>query len=147
MSMPRLLGYWTNGRYPDPSKMQDPEFWKTRDKAAVIAYLKSGLDCNHYLGFSGCRICGVILGTHEMTDGVWCWPKKLEHYVEAHDVVLPEEFIGHVSVAPKPDPAQVKLQLKACGIKPDAGSFYFRPDETFWVEWGKKRSIISEGVL
>lgn len=146
--MPWLLGYWhsTNEggeQYPDPSKMQDPEFWKTRDKAAVIEYLKAGRDCNHYRGFSGCRICKRILGMYEMTDGVWCWPEMLEHYIEAHDVILPEEFIIHVAKGIKLLPCQTEVHLLAMGVKPYAEQegrkyFNFHPDETFWVEWGRK---------
>jgi len=149
MSMPKLLGYWhsTNEggeQYPDPSKMQDPEFWGNCGvpQQSVIEYLKAGRPCNHYRGYSGCRICGEILGTYEKTDGVWCWPDKLEHYVEKHNVVLPEEFIKHVGGPVKLDPAEIDKQLMSMGIKPheqgELKFFTFHPDETFWVEWGKK---------
>jgi len=145
--MINLIGYWASKdpdseQYPDPIKMQDSEFWKTRDKDAVIAYLKNGYHCNHYRGFSGCRICHQTLGTHERTDGVWCWPDKLEHYIEKHNVILPDEFITHVAQAPKLLPCQIEAQLMVQGIQPhvqgDLRFFDFHPDETFWVEWGRK---------
>jgi hypothetical protein len=37
-----------------------------------------------------------------MTDGVYCWPEGLAHYVKEHDVRLPDEFVTHVARAPKP---------------------------------------------
>ena len=133
--MIKLIGYWThNGSseegYPDPCKMQDPKFWETRDKAGVIKYLKNGRHCNQYLGYSGCRICDQMLGTHERTDGVWCWPDKLEHYIEVHDVVLPEEFIKHTT-----ELFPIHFEITTGSTQPLED---FHPDETFWVEWSKK---------
>jgi hypothetical protein len=44
-----------------------------------------------------------------MTDGVYCWPEGLAHYINEHDVRLPAEFVAHVrkshhllSAAPRP---------------------------------------------
>ena len=142
--MIKLIGYWgPDQQYPDPKKMQDPEFWKTRDRDAIIKHLKNGYPCNHYRGYSGCRICNQDLGTHERTDGVWCWPDKLEHYVKTHNVILPEDFIAHVTHFPKLLPYQIEVLLVTQGIKPyteqdDLKFFNFHPDETSWVEWGKK---------
>ena len=35
------------------------------------------------------------MGCTELTDGVWVWPVGLAHYVEHHDVRLPDEFAAH----------------------------------------------------
>jgi len=43
-----------------------------------------------------CRFCGREIGFRELTDGRWVWPEGLGHYVEAHDVRLPEAFLASV---------------------------------------------------
>src|SRR5262245_22776758 len=63
------------------------------------------------MGFSYCRFhCGKkwrfrgtitsteLLGTDELTDGEWLWPKGLPHYIEAHDVCLPEEVVARMEL-------------------------------------------------
>ena len=34
------------------------------------------------------------MGCSDLTDGVWVWPEGLVHYIEAHELVLPEEFLA-----------------------------------------------------
>jgi len=68
------------------------------NKAKLIAYLNSGEVFQSWLGDTDCRLgCGEDdLATSDLTDGVWLWPQSLSHYIEAHDVVLPDEFLSHV---------------------------------------------------
>lgn len=114
----------SNDRYPHPSNLIDPEFWKKNGlKEKIITYLKSGVRCESYYGFSSCRICNKLLGTSERTDFVWCWPDKLEHYIEEHDVRLPEEFLEH-AISGHTFP---QINQEPC----------IRPDEKFWIAWGK----------
>jgi hypothetical protein len=35
------------------------------------------------------------MGSRELTDGLWIWPEGLSHYVRAHGIILPEEFVAH----------------------------------------------------
>ena len=103
---PKKDGYWPKGQpdrpeyhLPDPTTLVDPDCEKdNRDK--IIAYLKSGKECAAYKGFSWCRFkCGISdtqMGTTDLTDGKWAWPEGLYHYVERHDVKLPDEFIEHM---------------------------------------------------
>ena len=44
-----------------------------------------------------CRICGQENGALELTDGTWCWPDGLAHYLRDHDVRLPQVFVDHVN--------------------------------------------------
>jgi hypothetical protein len=98
-----LIGYWyskdkDDAHYPDPKNLIDEAFYKAnwRIKNQLSGHLFNGVPCNHYRGYSGCRICGERLGTFERTDGIYVWPDKLEHYIEVHNVRLPEQFINHV---------------------------------------------------
>lgn len=40
---------------------------------------------------------GRLIGSpHILTDGAWCWPSDLAHYVENYHVRLPTEFLAHM---------------------------------------------------
>lgn len=106
--------------YIHPSIIVDKLFWKSYNKEKVTKYLQEGKSINHYRGYSDCRLCNQILGSCEKTDGVWCWPEKMEHYLE-HDVKLPEEFLNHM----------IEKQFKITNPQND------NVDETFWKEWCK----------
>ncbi|MEO0899207.1 MAG: hypothetical protein AAFY71_22540 [Bacteroidota bacterium] len=98
----RLMGYWhasyeTEYDYPDPGQFVDEE-WDEEEKELVLAYLKKGEVFVNFRGSSWCRFkCGVgPLGFQELTDGFYVWPSGLSHYVEEHQVRLPQEFVDHV---------------------------------------------------
>ena len=60
----------------------------------VVAYLRSGTVFVAAAGFSVCRVCGILNGNTEMTDGEhFVWPEGLGHYVESHNVRLPAEVL------------------------------------------------------
>ena len=42
------------------------------------------------------------MGSREHWDGAWVWPEGLAHYVECHDVCLPEEFVQRAVSPPVP---------------------------------------------
>lgn len=64
----------------------------------VIDYLRAGHELQACLGFAYCRFnCGIDeeeLGCRDLSDGVWVWPEGLHHYIETHQVPLPEEFLA-----------------------------------------------------
>lgn len=100
----RLIGYWReNGDpdWPDPADFVDPE-WDRGERRAVALYLDSGassastVEIPVALGPSTCRLCGIRNGFDEQCDASYLWPRGLAHYVEAHSVRLPREFIDHV---------------------------------------------------
>ena len=94
-----VIGYWASSAegeedsfgWPDPRDLIG--LWDSADRKSVINYLSSGIIFRRYFGYAQCRICNGLLGSSEMTDGIWVWPEKLEHYVQAHDVLLPKAFI------------------------------------------------------
>lgn len=107
-------------KYPWPGDCVDRSFWTNGLKEAVVEYLKSGHPCEHYHGYSTCRICGKMLSTFERTDGTWVWPDQMEHYIEEHDVVLPQEFMKSMQV-PIPEVGE--------------GAHPIEKDEDFWINW------------
>jgi hypothetical protein len=93
----RLVGYWDDPLTPDgwPSVR---DFvcagLSAVERDAVVAYLRSGTPFVALAGFSACRVCGIANGSTELTDGEYfVWPEGLVHYVETHDVRLPEEVV------------------------------------------------------
>jgi hypothetical protein len=104
MANRRLLGYWRSDAehdWADPADFVDPE-WDPRERRMVALYLGSGassastFEIPVELGWSTCRLCGISNGVGEQCDASYLWPRGLAHYVEAHSVRLPREFLDHV---------------------------------------------------
>jgi hypothetical protein len=78
-----------------PRRFVDPS-WEKDHRHQIIRYLKEAPMVRRYRDLSYCRFgCGWN-GSREHSDGVWLWPEGLSHYVEQHDVMLPEAFVIHV---------------------------------------------------
>jgi hypothetical protein len=97
----KLIGYWSDGDHDQdspfitPHRLVDPP-WAREDRPRVVQYLSQAPLVVHAGGFSLCRFgCGPNGGS-EHSDGVWLWPEGLAHYVQHHDVRLPEEFLSHI---------------------------------------------------
>ncbi|WBB69033.1 hypothetical protein [Micromonospora sp. WMMD812] len=91
----RLIGYWdgpaVSEGLPDVCGFVVADADATLQRA-VAAYLRSGTDFVAAAGVSVCRLCGAANGSTEQTDGEYfVWPEGLAHYVEEHDVRLPDE--------------------------------------------------------
>jgi hypothetical protein len=99
----KLIGYWIED-------LKDEEFCAPQEvvgflppevRTRIANYLDAGsVDMgNSQFGFSWCRFfCGASdnqMGSKELTDGGWIWPEGLSHYVRAHGIILPEEFVAH----------------------------------------------------
>lgn len=88
-------------RWPDPRQFVDPT-WASNERRLVIDFLQRCTLVNPWRGLSTCRFCGQMNGSAEMTDGVYCWPEGLAHYLDVHEVRLPDEFVTHVHDAQNP---------------------------------------------
>jgi len=100
MSRLEVLGWWFDdqapGNLPRPQLLVSP--WPPSERAAMRAYLRAGQTLVAYEGRSHCRFgCGERdMGCSDLTDGTFVWPEGLAHYVDRHDVRLPERFVAHV---------------------------------------------------
>lgn len=100
---PRGIGYWHHGdharhaRFPDPAALVRPHWLPPESRILLLRYLRSAPIFIGSWGHSFCRFdCGAshhVLGAREYWDGAWAWPEGLAHYVECHDVGLPEDFV------------------------------------------------------
>lgn len=80
---------------PNPQDFVDRQ-WAESERAAVVSFLRAGTRAGSWLGWSTCRCCGKPNGSLDFTDSVYIWPEGFAHYVEAHAVRPPAEFVDHV---------------------------------------------------
>jgi hypothetical protein len=125
------IGFWFLDRapnqYPRPQALVGP--WDPATRAHVLAYLNGGHQLFIYGGPARCRFaCRETLGNRDLTDGTWVWPEGLGHYVELHDVQLPERFVAH-AVARGGVVAPAKLPSERRGLFDDGP----------WLAWSRGR--------
>ena len=93
---------------PDPYDYVD-ERWDAGERALVVSYLRAGARIVEFRGLSSCRFrCGVdqrVMGNACLSDGTFTWPEGFAHYLEAHHVRPPEEFVQHALRGGKRIPA------------------------------------------
>jgi len=88
-------------RWPDPVEFVDGS-WDEEVRRRVATHLETGTLVNQYRGISWCRFCEKDNGSAELTDGTYCWPEGLAHYVRNHGVRLPVRFVQHVEAGAGP---------------------------------------------
>ncbi|MFT5048691.1 MAG: hypothetical protein ACI8QZ_000078 [Chlamydiales bacterium] len=72
------------------------------------------------------------MGSRCLTDGEWVWPEGLAHYVEAHHVRLPDEFLGWMRTC--------DWHVAEAATTLDQG----KPNTAFWIDWGRAHARGSE---
>ncbi len=141
----RAIGYWrslgeplrasfghpSDSEFPDPRNLVCLDEYPA-DREVVVRYLREGRDYTRWRGLSYCRFrCGapsICMGSRCLTDGKWVWPEGLSHYIEAHSVLLPDEFLQTATAAENWD----------LGDKPMPSSdTQGMPDYHFWIAWGR----------
>ena len=95
--IPKGVGYWGGGA-DDPKDLPTPQvlvrtLWQFGRRARIARYLANGNVLGGWCGTALCRLCDESFGACDMTDGVWIWPERLEHYVLEHAVSLPGTFL------------------------------------------------------
>lgn len=133
--LPRAIGYWFHSydewsrRLPAPSTLVRPGWLALDQRDALVHYLRSAPEFTEYLGFSSCRFhCGISdeqMGAREYWDGYWVWPEGLAHYIEFHEVALPDEFVRHALTTPLP---------KSLQPTQSQGLLY---DINYWIHWAQ----------
>lgn len=95
-SDPMKDSYEKRGVYlPWPGDYLDPE-WNGHERNMVTAHLRDSPDLARHRQHGQCRICGVLCGSTDKTDGTYVWPVGLAHYVETHSLRPPPEFVHHI---------------------------------------------------
>ena len=125
---PKMVGYWdapwwSRLNLPRPDRLIRVG-WRFSDRENIVAYLRSGVSCNVFMGSASCRLCRQYLGSLDLTDGEWVWPERLEHYVSEHEVMLPDEFVDSMRAHLWLVPSHAKIVAE-----------YQYDDFSFWREW------------
>jgi hypothetical protein len=111
----KFVGYWHRCRpewaqpFSDPeierfiASLPDPhdhvdESWDPAERAMVVERLRLGTEFVAWKGVSWCRFgCKASCGSRCLTfDGTFVWPEGLAHYVEAHDLRVPQALVDHL---------------------------------------------------
>jgi len=87
----KIVGYW--GNWDNDTKMPKPNS-ATYDVQTITDKLKNADYIRGYRGVTNCRICGERLGAGELTNYEYVFPDSLYHYVEKHEVALPDFLIN-----------------------------------------------------
>jgi hypothetical protein len=67
------------------------------------------------------------MGHRDFTDGVWLWPEGLHHYVEQHDLILPNDFVIHCEVGNWIVPADAPEGIRVTDVR----------DYSYWIAWAQ----------
>ena len=84
-------------------------------------------DVCHPPGFWIAHDVPLTTSALELTDGVWCWPEEVAHYMEVHGVRLPDEFVAYAAARDFRPPT----------TKP---RMHFRVQLEFWTDWCRKNA-------
>lgn len=130
----KAVGFWRPPHgYPSPQWLVNHE-WEAADRSQVVAYLRAGAVVASWLGYSSCRFCcGIeprLVGSCDLTDGLWVWPEGLAHYVEKHHVALPDAIVHTMRANNWKMPTDLTERLPAL-VTNRAEGYDFEP----WREW------------
>jgi hypothetical protein len=112
------VGYWKDPKSktiylnPEDEKIMKeayefaiPQNIKTKNysldlKEKIVDFLRNGNIVTMYLGTSYCRFnCGIPsseMGNSTLTDGKFIWPEGYCHYIESHNLAVPEFFLQKI---------------------------------------------------
>lgn len=90
------VGFWPSGQEgvvavqeaSDPSFASDPAY------SAVLWYVQRPERQTYYKGWSNCRVCGRMNGSADYHRDGYTWPEGYAHYITAHGVRPPQQFIA-----------------------------------------------------
>jgi len=142
----RFIGFWRNTEHPnlpDPIDFVD-EDWDDKEQALVADLLADARVATQYRGYHMCRICGMRTGSGDLDDNFFIWPQGFSHYVRAHAVRPPQEFIDHLKTA-RSKRKVVKLETEE--VRAQLSMEYWRKvDMVVRLSLGVDRSFLDEIV-
>lgn len=116
------FGYWRSlyePGLPDPAWFVDA-LWAADERQQVIAYLSQGHSFASWMGLSWCRFrCDIppaTMGASDLTDGIYCWPEGLIHYITDHKLRLPVELVQYIMAQPTFPIEQARKVLPMCEV-------------------------------
>lgn len=92
-----FFGYWrreesAKSEFPFPTEYIDFN-WDVEEKQKIISTLKNAKVYESWMGWSNCRLCGIVNGSRCMIYNNLIFPEGLVHYIEKHFVKPPQNII------------------------------------------------------
>jgi hypothetical protein len=69
------------------------------------------------------------MGSRDLTDGIRVWPQGFAHYVEEHEIALPEAFLHTMAAHGWRMPEGLETRIQA--LRSDASGYDLEP----WRKW------------
>lgn len=144
-----IVGYW--GTWRDDTKLPKPNS-ANYDVPSVADKLKNSHYLRGYRGASTCRICGESVGAGELTNYEYVFPDGLSHYVEEHEIELPNFLVESLMKehAPSPELSDVKV-ANDNNLPPfvigQLAAMIDTPIDTKWSAWLERTGLTSEEAL
>jgi hypothetical protein len=88
--------------------------WCPKDKSLIMNYLKTSPNVVASSAMpTVCLLCGEMLGDPGsfFSDGFWLWPERLVHYIEKHDLRIPDEMVRYIQEAKYIPPSKLDVDL------------------------------------
>lgn len=144
------MGYW--GSWDDDIKMPKPNS-ATYDVASVADRLKSADYIRGFRGSSVCRICQERVGSGELTNYEYVFPEGLYHYVEEHEVALPNFLIESLMEEHETNDIQLESikRMNEHNLPKDmihrSGSMINISISSEWSQWLEETGLTNEEAL
>lgn len=93
-----LQANMTTSDLPSIVDFQDRN-WEPHDRLVIVDYLTNAPELvTSSKNKLSCIFCGEAVAGDSWvhSDGSWCWPHGLAHYVQLHSVRLPDRFVSHI---------------------------------------------------
>jgi hypothetical protein len=88
--------------------------WHPEDKSLIINYLKISPNVVASSAMpTMCMLCGEMLGDPGsfFSDGYWLWPERLVHYIEKHNLRIPDEMVKYIQESKYLPPSELDIDL------------------------------------
>ena len=144
-----IVGYW--GTWGNDTKLPKPNS-ANYNVSLVADKLKNSDYLRGYRGVSTCRICGESVGAGELTNYEYVFPDGLSHYVEEHEIELPNFLVESLMKehTPSPELNNVKVandnNLPTYLISP-LSAIIDAPISSEWSSWLERTGLTSEEAL
>lgn len=95
----KYFGIWREESYEGAPSVYEwvDAHWKPQDLVQIVAYLSECPLVCIIPAADFCEICDAKLPQYGWrSDGVWLWKASLPHYVQAHNVRIPEEMLFQI---------------------------------------------------
>jgi hypothetical protein len=88
--------------------------WHPEDKSLIVNYLRTSPNVVASSAMpTSCMLCEERLGDPGsfFSDGYWLWPERLVHYIEKHNLRIPDEMVKYIQEKKYLPPSELDIDL------------------------------------